>query len=473
MLLSYCLLYFSISSVTPLSLPSTMFPSDTSLYPPCSPCSLLSNVYIPVLLSFLLVPGSWEDDLRQSRIKILLLDCFYKFDYHHHAVLLLMDLKVKAKQYILCVQYFVLGKRSRLKICVILGLNLINLRGTVPNTPAYSHALFRAWEYSLLISILLLLPHILAPYRSQYPLYSLVSSLDSHINYPRALLHIPSAPLYRLCTPIYPRTLLHIPSTPLYRLCTPIYSRTLLHIPSTPLYRLCSPIYPRTPLHIPSTPLYRLCTPIHSRTLLHLPSTPLYRLSTPIYPRALLHIPSTPLNRLCNPIYPRTLLHIPSTPLYRLCYPIYLRTLLHIPSTPLYRLCNPIYPRALLHIPSTPLYCLSTPIYPRALLHIPSTPLNRLCNPIYPRTLLHIPSTPLYRPCTLIYPYVFLHIPLLPFFSLLIIPLMNLQDNGLGSSLVKSRSKRSYHHSHSKKLSIKDLALELAKKHVSSIILKT
>ena len=93
--------------------------------------------------------------------------------------------------------------------------------------------------------------------------------------------------------------------------------------------------------------------------------------------------------------------------------------------------------------------------------------------PIYPRTLLHIPSTALYRPCTLIYPYGSLHIPLLPFFSPLIIPLMNLQDNGLGSSLAKSPRKRSYHQSHSKKLSIKDLALELAKKHVSSIILKT
>ena len=79
------------------------------------------------------------------------------------------------------------------------------------------------------------------------------------------------------------------------------------------------------------------------------------------------------------------------------------------------------------------------------------------------------PSTSLYGSCTLIYPYGFLHIPVLPFFSLLIIPLMNLQGNGLGSSLVKSRSKRSYHHSHSKKLSIKDLALELAKKHVRSI----
>ena len=46
---------------------------------------------------------------------------------------------------------------------------------------------------------------------------------------------------------------------------------------------------------------------------------------------------------------------------------------------------------------------------------------------------------------------------------------MNLQGNGLGTSSVKPRSKRSYHHGNSKKLSIKDLALELAKKHVSSI----
>ena len=46
---------------------------------------------------------------------------------------------------------------------------------------------------------------------------------------------------------------------------------------------------------------------------------------------------------------------------------------------------------------------------------------------------------------------------------------MNLQGNGLGNSPVKPRSKRSYHHRHSTKLSIKDLALELAKKHVSTV----
>ena len=45
---------------------------------------------------------------------------------------------------------------------------------------------------------------------------------------------------------------------------------------------------------------------------------------------------------------------------------------------------------------------------------------------------------------------------------------MNSQDYSLGSLSVKPRSKRSYH-GHSKKLSIKDLALELAKKHVSAI----
>ena len=103
--------------------------------------SLLSYLYTLVLLFFLLAPGSWEDDFRQSRIKILLLHRFYKFDYH---AVLLMDLKVKAQQYSLRSQYFVLGKGRRLKICLILGLNLINLRGTVPSTPAYSHALFGA-----------------------------------------------------------------------------------------------------------------------------------------------------------------------------------------------------------------------------------------------------------------------------------------------------------------------------------------
>ena len=47
-----------------------------------------------------------------------------------------------------------------------------------------------------------------------------------------------------------------------------------------------------------------------------------------------------------------------------------------------------------------------------------------------------------------------------------LIPLINLQENGLGSSSVKPRNKRSYDHGHSK-----DLALVLAKNYVSSSIL--
>ena len=87
---------------------------------------------------------------------------------------------------------------------------------------------------------------------------------------------------------------------------------------------------------------------------------------------------------------------------------------------------------------------------------------------MYPRSFLPTPSTPLYGPCTLIYSYGFLHIPS----TFLYLSSDNTSNEfagqrRLGSSLVKPRSKRSSHHPHSTKLSIKDLALELAKKHVS------
>ena len=124
-----------------------------------------------------------------------------------------------------------------------------------------------------------------------------------------------------------------------------------------------------------------------------------------------------------------------------------------------------------------PLYC------PCIVFVLPYIPVPFYISPLLPCivfVLRYIPVLfylhlllPCIVPVLLWIPMAFYIFSLLPFFSLLIIPLMNLQDNGLGSSLVKSRSKRSYHYSHSKKLSIKDLALELAKKHVSSIILKT
>ena len=171
-----------------------------------------------------------------------------------------MDHRVKAQQYILCSQYFVLGKRRRLKICLILGLNsIINLRRTVPSILTYSHALKRAWEYSLLISILLLLPHILAPYRSPYPLYYLLSSLDSHISsYPSPY------PLYSLVSSLY----FHIspyPSTyTLYSLVSSLYSHISPYRSTYTLYFPVSPLYSHISPCFSTYTLYSLVAPPYS-----------------------------------------------------------------------------------------------------------------------------------------------------------------------------------------------------------------
>ena len=326
-------------------------------------------------------------------------------------MLLIPDLRVKAQQYILFSHNFFEGKRRRHKICVILGLNVIMLRGT----PVYSHRLRSS-------SVLLIYNRLILPNKLSTPLDRLCTSIYPLILYISPLLpciilrsHISPYPaiytFYSLVPSLFshfPRTLQHIPSTPLYRFCTPIYPRTLLHIPPTPLYRLCTPTYPRTLLHIPSTPLYCLCTPIYPRTLQHIPSTPLYRLYTPIYP----------------------------LPFY--IYPLLPCIVFVLPYIPV-----PFY----IYIPPTLL-----------VFEFPCIPVLFYLHPLLPCIVL-----------TLFYILLAFYVSsLLPFFSLLIIPFMNLQDNGLGSSSVKPRSKRSYHR-HSTKLSIKDLALELAKKHVSSI----
>ena len=75
----------------------------------------------------------------------------------------------------------------------------------------YSHISLYPSTYTLYFFVSSLYSHI-SPYASTYTLYSLVTSLYSI--YPRTLLHILSSPLYRLCAPIYPLTLLYIPSAP-------------------------------------------------------------------------------------------------------------------------------------------------------------------------------------------------------------------------------------------------------------------
>ena len=158
--------------------------------------------------------------------------------------------------------------------------------------------------------------------------------------------------------------------------------------------------------------------------------------------------------------------------LYRLCTPIHPRTLLHIPSAPLYRLCTPIYPRTFYIYPLLPCIVLLLPYIP-----LPSTyPLYSLVSSLYSH-ISPYPSSYLLYSLVLVVLSLHSHISLwiftfplyIAFYLFSYNTLMNLQGNGLGNSPVKPRSKRSYHHRHSTKLSIKDLALELAKKHVSTL----
>ena len=209
-----------------------------------------------------------------------------------------MDLRVKAQQYILCSQYFVLGKRRRLKICPILGLNLINLRGTVPSTPSYSHALFRAWEYSLLISILRPLPHILAPYCSPYPLYSLVSSLYSHISLCPSTytLHSLASSFYSHISP-YPSTYT------LYSLVSSLFSHISQYTSTYTLYSLVSSLFSHISPHRSTYPLYSLVSSLFSHISPYPSTYTLYSLVSSLY----FHIFPCPLHM------PSTLLYCPCT----------------------------------------------------------------------------------------------------------------------------------------------------------------
>ena len=159
-------------------------------------------------------------------------------------------------------------------------------------------------------------------------------------------------------------------------------------------------------------------------------------------------------------------------PLYSLVSSLYSHISPYPSTYTIYSLVSSLYSHISPYPSTYTLYSLVSSLYS----HIP-VPLQ--ISPLLPCIVFILPYIPVsfyiypLLPCivlTLLYiPLAFYVSSLLPFFCLLIIPLMNLQDNGLGSSSVKPRSKRSYHHRHSTKLSIKDLALELAKKLVSSI----
>ena len=182
---------------------------------------------------------------------------------------------------ILCSHYFFVDERPRLKICLILESNQLNLTilgGTLPITPVYSHSRLHAvfslifsfdstWISPVLFYIYPLLPCIVFvfPY-IPVPIYSLVSSLYSHITP-----YLFKYTLYSLVSSLYShtsRTLLNIPSTPLYRLWSPVYRCTLLRSFKYTLYSLVSPLYSHiTPypfkytLNSRISPLYSHITP--------------------------------------------------------------------------------------------------------------------------------------------------------------------------------------------------------------------
>ena len=297
---------------------------------------------------------------------------------------------------ILCSHYVFIDKRPRLKICLILELNLTILRGTVPFyicpllpwiKSLYSHISPYPSTYTLYSLVSSLYSHIslcpststlsyslvstlyshISPYPSTYTLYSPVTSLYSHIS--PTLYIYPLLPWIVFVLPIYPRTLLHLPSTPLYRLCTPIYPRTLLHIPSTPFYRLCtSDISP-----YPST--YTLFYPIVF-VLPHIP-VPLY--IHPLLPCIVFVLPYIPVPFYISPLPPCIVFVLPYIPIPFYTYPLLPFIVFVLPHIPVPLCIYPLLPCIVfvlpyIPVPSTyPLYSLvlsSTLVYSCGILRI-------------------------------------------------------------------------------------------------------
>ena len=213
---------------TLLSLPSTTF---LHVSPPIPPF-ILHVVHVPHYLMYISVLYYSSDP---TRARFLKGRCgFYLFKFDYHVVSSLLDLRVKAQQNminILCSHYFFVDGRRRLKICLILRLNLTILRGTLPITPCIPIPLFIQSSH--------LLPCKLALCPSTYPLYSLVSSLYSYIS--------PSPSIY-----------------PLYLLVSSLYS----HISPSP----SRDIYPLLPCIVFVLPYFSVpCTLLYVPVLSYIP----------------------------------------------------------------------------------------------------------------------------------------------------------------------------------------------------------
>ena len=406
MQLSYCPPLFPISPV--LSYPS-LDRQVSPRFPPILPC-IVYVVHVPsyhMYISLFYYSSFWSPVPERPMsanpgLKFYSAIAFY-LQYLSWCCIVLAGSQSNSTTIpdILCSHYVFIDKRPRLKICLILELNLTILRGTVP-----------FYICPLLPWIKSLYSHI-PPYPSTYTLYSLVSSLYSHIS-----LCPSTSTLYSLVSTLYSHISPYPSTYTLYSLVSSLYSHISPYPSTSTLFSLVSSLYyhispyPSTyTLYSLESSLFSHISPCPPTSTLYSPVTSLYSHISP-YP---LHIPSTPLNRLRTPIYPRTPPHLPSTPLYRLCTPIYPRTLLHIPSTPFYRLCtSDISP-----YPST--YTLFYPI----VFVLPHIPVPLYIHPLLPCIVFVLPYIPVpfyispLPPCIVfVLPYIpipFYTYPLLPF----------------------------------------------------------
>ena len=213
-----------------------------------------------------------------------------------------------------------------------------------------------------------------------------------------------------------------------------------------------------------------------------LPYIPLLFYIYPLLPCIVLLLPYNPVPFYIYPLFPCIALLLPYIPVPFYIYPLFsciVFVISYIPvlsTSTLYSLVSSLYSHISPYPSTSTLYSHVSSLYSYISPYPSTYTLYSLVSSL-PLPYIPIPFfiSPL-LPCIVV-SFLHSHISLWLFTFPLYIAfclfsyntLMNLQGNGLGNSPVKPRSKRSYHHRHSTKLSIKDLALELAKKHVSTV----
>ena len=155
-----------------------------------------------------------------------------------------------------------MGKTRRHNICVIFELNLIILRGTLPITPVYCHS-------------------------PLYTVFSLISSLNFHINYSRArtraVLHIPSNRI--------PCIVFVLPYIPVLFYIYPLLHSIIFVLPFFPVPFYISPLLPCIVFVLPYIPVLSYIYPLLPCIVFVLPYIPVYFYISPLLPYSVFVLP--------------------------------------------------------------------------------------------------------------------------------------------------------------------------------------